>query len=141
VPWLWKLGDSSNWGYPEVLRCLWCRFNKQGRIEMRTIEEIQSKISLLCKHRVDKTPEIQRNYDSSIKILRWTLGEDGSIQTLGWREMVEKTQHILEDWPRDKHSAFNTLHKIREIVNPNKVRRRAEIGDIPRGNVNKEAIS
>ena len=89
---------------------------------MRTIEEIQSKISLFCKHRVDKTPEIQSNYDSSLSILRWVLGEDGSIQSLGWRERVEKIQHILEDWPRDKHSAFNALHKIREIVNPNKRR-------------------
>ena len=99
-----------------------CRINKQGRIRMRTIEEIQSKISLLCKNKGDRPLEIQRNYDSSLKILRWVLGEDGSIQSLGWRERVEKTQNVLEDWPRDKHSAFNALHKIREIVNPNKRR-------------------
>ena len=92
--------------------------NKQGRIRMRTIEEIQSKISLLCKHRGDKSPEIQRNYDSSLSILRWVLGEDGSIQSLGWRERVEKIQRILEDWPRDKHSAFNILHKIRDVAVP-----------------------
>lgn len=85
---------------------------------MKTIEEIQSKLSLLHKHRVGKPSEIQSNYDNSIQILRWVLGEDGSIQSLNWRKRVEQIKEILEDWPYDKHSAFNILHKIRYIADP-----------------------
>ena len=85
---------------------------------MRTIEEIQAKISLLCKHRVDKPPEIQKNYDNSIQILRWILGEDGSIQSLSWRNRVEKIKELLSDWPHDKHEAYNLLHQIRDVVDP-----------------------